>query len=112
MLSDFRLNQFDFEPHNILEELPADFACPVCTLVKKEILECSSCQYNACVDCLTAFNKGGQNVHRRIYTCIICKKSQKMNAENLILSAVKASLQFDCKDCEGIFTLEQITDHK
>ena len=76
MQTDIRLNQSDFESINALEELPYDFACPVCTLVKKEVLECSSCQYNACVDCLSSFNKGGQNVHQRIYTCIICKTSQ------------------------------------
>lgn len=52
-----RLNENNFVKKTKIEILPEYFECPICFMVKDNIMECRTCKARACAFCLEDFSK-------------------------------------------------------
>ena len=69
------LTEHDFDPTYFLEALPqCDYECPLCFMVKDDMIECAKCQQGSCRECLTDFTtrSGKGNVNQGKFECTIC----------------------------------------
>ena len=70
----------DFDPENLLESFPEDFECPLCMLIRSEMLECRHCSQTCCRECLTSFSKvGNKNIPNGKFECTVCHKVDVFN---------------------------------
>ena len=98
------LNDHDFDPIYRMESLPqCDFECPLCCIVKEDMLECANCKAANCRDCATDFtnrNKHG-NVAQGKFECSICHKVTIHTRPDKILFDIFLNLKFMCPGACG-----------
>lgn len=69
-----QLTMADFDKTDRLDEFPEDFECPLCMMIKQEVVECPKCSQQSCRDCNVAFtNKQGKgNPNQNHFECTTC----------------------------------------
>jgi hypothetical protein len=82
MLQVTRLKKDHYDKKTKLEQMLEYYECPVCFLLRENILECPSCKSRACHGCIEDFSKGehSKNPHYKAegtFKCIICLKVGK-----------------------------------
>ena len=45
----------DFDEAYTLDEFPEDFECPLCMMVREDVVECPKCFQSSCRDCNVEF---------------------------------------------------------
>jgi len=74
----------------MLEEIPADIECPLCMMVKDDMVECTKCSQASCRDCNKDFTtrSGKGNVNMGKFECTTCHTVNIMNPQNKILKEI------------------------
>jgi hypothetical protein len=80
----------DFNVNYKIEELPSDYECPLCMMVKEDMIECKKCYQGSCKGCLEAFSKsaGRQSPGVGKYECTICHYIGEFHPMNKIVAEV------------------------
>ena len=64
----------DFDDTYKLNELPPDIECPLCMMIKEQIVECGNCYQLSCFDCNVDFTKRAKkgDIAKLIFECTTC----------------------------------------
>lgn len=81
------ITEYDFDPTYKLEALPTDYECPLCFMIKEDMLECQKCKQGSCKECLTMFSKkqNAGNVAQGKFECTVCHNVNVFAKPNKIL---------------------------
>ena len=112
-----RLKKEHYDKKTKLEQFLEYYDCPVCFLMRDNILECPQCKSRACQDCLKDFSKEEHKknpafAHDGVYKCMICLKVHKQLPMHKFLYALLQELKFKCNDCLKTMKLEKLKKHK
>ena len=115
MNTQIQLTYADFDDQYLLDSFPDDCECPICTMVKLELLECPKCYQQSCRDCNISYSSKNSKANTGLgkFECTTCHEVNVFNPQNLILKEIMHSLLFKCDGaCLQVFPLKELYEHK
>ena len=90
----------DYDTNYELDQMPEDFECSVCMMIKDDMMECPQCFMASCKECNINYSKSkkGVDLNANKFECMTCHKPLNFNRINPILRAIFLKLNFKCND--------------